>query len=222
MRKGSINIIEMHVEKAVLGLAVLFAVALAVMYLPSSPNKIDYRNEARTPDQLDEAILQSAETLRSRQANATAERKEVPNYSADVVALFKGGILGEQPGGQPLSATLRPAAPWGEPIPQLQERGTASREAVALVPPRAPEAPAARAGRSRVFAAPVTLTPEGAVASAHDDGSGRNLKELAGTAVHGAHRRPAPRAVAERRVERVGGRAPPRGDAAARSPDAAL
>jgi hypothetical protein len=178
MRKGSINIIEMHVEKAVLGLAVLFAIAMAVLYLPSSPNKIEYRNEPRTPDQLDEAILQSARTLQSRQANATAERKEVPNYSADVVAVFKGGILGEQPGAQPLSATLRPAAPWGEPIPQLQERGTAGREPVALVMPVAPEAPAARAGRSRVVAAPVVLTAEGATANPMGDGSGGNLKEL--------------------------------------------
>ena len=55
-RKGSLSFIELHFDKALLGLAVVFLIGLAVYYM-SGPNKIEYNGQEVGPDAVAKVIV---------------------------------------------------------------------------------------------------------------------------------------------------------------------
>ncbi|HQL55821.1 MAG TPA: hypothetical protein PLQ87_14020, partial [Phycisphaerae bacterium] len=63
-KKGSLSFVELHLEKGILGLAVLFTLFLGVYYLGLEPNKVEFDGQALGPRELDEAIQRKAEDLK--------------------------------------------------------------------------------------------------------------------------------------------------------------
>ena len=172
MRRGSLNLIEVHIEKVVLALCGAFAAYLVVIYLVGSPNQVEYGGEPVGPDQLDEKILASAKELENRidRAMDRYEEKPVANTSDELIEQFRKGVLDDQPEGKPtVPSALRASAPWGEPLPPEATVADGSRGSVELVTPLAPTRPVLRTGRSRVALATYTLSPEGATETAPTD-----------------------------------------------------
>ncbi len=66
MAKQLINPVERHVEKAVLGLAILVLIAVFVRYLISPPNQIELSGEVVLPSTIDQKLLQKAGSVRER------------------------------------------------------------------------------------------------------------------------------------------------------------
>ena len=163
MRKGSINIFELHIEKAVLGLAGAFMIYMVVAYLLGSPNVVEYRNQEVGPDQLDAEILASAEGLDQQIARAMDgyEPESVENTSDELKQRFAAGLLDDQPDTEPaVPATLRRSVPWGPQLSAEEAKPDTSRGAVVLVTPQAPTRPVVQTGRCRAVLEPYVLSAE--------------------------------------------------------------
>jgi hypothetical protein len=93
MARGSFNIIEQHLEKGVLGLAVLYLLAMFYMFLIRSPNKVDYGGQQVGPRELAAAMEQDVQSLRRAIDNAPQPATDVPNYSVALRAEHEQGIF---------------------------------------------------------------------------------------------------------------------------------
>jgi hypothetical protein len=116
MAKQLVNPIERHVEKAILGVAVLLLIGVVVRYLVASPNQIEIRGELVAPDSIDAKIAQTAANVRERIRRASVELEPLepllPEFEA-AVDPFKGAGLAEQ---LPLTVATGPAVPLVDPF----------------------------------------------------------------------------------------------------------
>lgn len=120
MRSNNIlQLIETHVEKGLLGLAVLFALGLAGYYLVLGPNRIEYNGTQVGPDEIDEAVAQQAERLRTAYRNAEPQLPAVPAYAGQLQASFSAGIFANEPNVPAVPRELRVATAFGPPLPPL-------------------------------------------------------------------------------------------------------
>ncbi len=168
-KKGSVSFIELHVEKGVLGLAVLFMVFLAARYLILEPNKIDLGGEKLGPRELDEAILRKADELSKAVEKAKPEKPPVPEFARQLEDSVKYGLFAETDGNAPpLPPVLPVAAQFGTPLPKIEEG--LDVDDVTVVTPLKPTSLVARTGISLAYRRPPAL-PTGApgVAAAEDD-----------------------------------------------------
>ena len=156
MARGSINLIEKHVEKAVLGLAGAFLLAMLFMYLVRSPNKLEYGGQAVGPDELAAAIERDARALQEAVQRAKAPATEVPDYSEALKRQHAGGVLNPAEEGRAVPTALPLATDFGMPVPSLSKEEEASGEIV-LVTPLQPSVPVARTGRNLVLRKPPRL-----------------------------------------------------------------
>jgi hypothetical protein len=194
MARGSFNIIEQHLEKGVLGLAVLYLLAMFYMFLIRSPNKVDYGGQQVGPRELAAAMEQDVQSLRRAIDNAPQPATDVPNYSVALRAEHEQGIFANTA----LPKRLPRATSFGVRIPSLVEEGEASGRVV-LVTPHAPSVPVARTGRNLALrrrpALPGTSAPSAAptepvelawvtVAAYFDVKAQRNALSEAGYATH--------------------------------------
>jgi hypothetical protein len=143
MARGSFNIIEQHLEKGVLGLAVLYLLAMLYMFLIRSPNKVEYGGQQVGPRELAAAIEQDVQSLRRAVDNAPKPATDVPNYSVTLRSEHEQGIFANTA----LPNRLPRATGFGVRVPSLVEEGEASGRVV-LVTPHAPSVPVARTGRN--------------------------------------------------------------------------
>lgn len=158
MKKGAISLIELHLEKGVLGLTVLWLIFVGVRYLVLEPNKIEFGSERLGPAELDEAIQRRAEELQRAVRSAQPKAEPVPNFSQELEQGFNAGVLGAStPNAPPLPSTLRVVGQFGVPLPKLEEGQEA--ENVASVTPLRPRQVVARSGISLVHKLQAALVP---------------------------------------------------------------
>jgi hypothetical protein len=168
-RKGSVSFVELHVEKGVLGLAVLFAVFLAVRYLILEPNKVEFGGEKLGPSQLDEALVHKADDLARAVQNAQPAKAPVAEYAKQLEDGVKSGLFGvTDSNSPPLPEVLSVAAQFGTPLPTIEEG--LEIDDVALVTPVKPEDPIATTGISLAYRrSPLLPTGTGGSAAPGDD-----------------------------------------------------
>jgi len=119
MAKKSISIVELHVEKVVLGVAVLFLLFVVFSYLISTPNVQEFDGKPYGPGQIDNEVRQRAETLAGRLQRTTAreaDRIPTPNWVVRLNRAFDDGLIKANG----LSPTVVAAVPWGVSVPQLK------------------------------------------------------------------------------------------------------
>ena len=150
MATGSINIIERHIEKVVLGLAGVFLLAMVFMYLIRSPNKIDYNSQLVGPNELGEVIQRDATSLREAINRAQPGETQVLHYAQALQERHNDGIFSTVQDAPALSSKLCRSAGFGQPIPDFTEEEEVSGDIV-LVTPLEPTAPVLRTGRSLVI-----------------------------------------------------------------------
>ena len=148
MSKGSLNILEMHVEKIILGASGAFLLAMLWIYLIGTPSTIEYNNQQVSPRQLDEALLAHAQNLDRGVRNAQATKSPEVHFSAELSKHHKAGIFAST-GAPTLPRVVRIAAMFGPTIevPGLDEQDE-SAGSIVVVTPLAPGHPVARTGRS--------------------------------------------------------------------------
>ena len=144
--RGSLNFVELHVEKLLLGLAAAFAIAVAVYYL-MGPNKVEYGGSSYGPGQLDEVIVSRAQDLQRAVRNASVEVPKVPEYARQLRDDFQTGIFGDK---EAVPETLRVASYFGSPVPELKVGTRTTIKNLELVTPLPPTAPVMNTGISLV------------------------------------------------------------------------
>lgn len=151
MAKGSLNIVELHIEKIVLGVAVLFAGYMVWMFVVGSPNTVEYNGQEYGPTTLHEAIKQNAQQLETAVRNAKPpEQEDDPELEKSIVAAHQEGVLAPLKAAPlPNTAELPVATVLGQKIevPGLEAFQETPRS-VALTKPLAPMEPVAVAGWS--------------------------------------------------------------------------
>ncbi len=158
MKKGAISLIELHLEKGVLGLTVVWLIFVGVRYLVLEPNKIEFGSERLGPAELDEAIQRRAEELQRAVRSAQPKAEPVPNFSQELEQGFNAGVLGgATQNAPPLPSTLRVVGQFGAALPKLEEGQEA--ENVASVTPLRPRQVVARTGISLVHKLQAALAP---------------------------------------------------------------
>ncbi|TWT44097.1 hypothetical protein RAS1_05040 [Phycisphaerae bacterium RAS1] len=138
MGKNWLKLVEIHIEKAVIGVSGLFLLAMIVMFLVLSPNKVEFGGRELSPGELDEAIKTEAEELDRRVKNAKVEDQPAPTFASELKQRFESGIQ---------AAPLRLAGAFGTPLPTFTEQEEAPGS-IAVVTPLKPLPPAALTGRS--------------------------------------------------------------------------
>ena len=83
MAKQLVNPLERHVEKGVLGLAVLLLLGVAAKFLVTSPNQIELGGETVAPNTIDQLLLQTASKTRERIRSARSETEDVTELAGD-------------------------------------------------------------------------------------------------------------------------------------------
>lgn len=147
-----LQLIEMHVEKGVLGLTALFMALMLWMYLIRSPYTASYSGRELGPRELMEAVRQDAERLDNAMRSAQAPSIEPVNFSEELKKHHNLGIFADAKGAAPaLPPDLRRVASFGRPImvPGLEEAEAAETSGnIVLVSPLRTTQPKARTGRS--------------------------------------------------------------------------
>lgn len=159
MARGSLNPIEVHIEKLILALTGAFLLYSAWAFLIRSPNTIQLENRRVGPAGLNEAILESARRLEDALRKQTPEPVRVENYSRRLRQMQDEGIfVRTAEGGPRLEPELPRLTYLGTRIevPGLKEDEEAGGN-ITLVTPLRPDPPAVATGRSLARRVPVTL-----------------------------------------------------------------
>lgn len=172
-KKDGLNIIEMHVEKVVLGLAGAFLLGLVIYFFGLGPNRIEHRGQRVGPGQIDEVIRQEAGGLQTAINNATHTAEPVPAYASKLEQLFRSGVLGRPISDQPLAPLperLSIVLP-GPTLPQFEDLQEGTK--IRLVTPLPPRNVVATTGISLVHRLGIELDPVTGpqVLPAADDGA---------------------------------------------------
>ncbi len=114
MAKQSINIVERHVEKGVLGVCGLVLIAAIAMFLVSTPNTVDIQGQQATPEDIDRIVLDKAKNLLTRMRGVKADPPEnepfAEQFSAAASPLVYAG----------LESQTRAPVPWSPAIPEVK------------------------------------------------------------------------------------------------------
>lgn len=162
--KGSLNVVEQHLEKALLGLAGLALIGVGVYYFGLKPNRVDYKGAPRSANEIDDAIAEQVRQLEAAFNNPPPPKPVViPEYAALVRREFESGIFKPDPNntGMPVPAELPLTAHFGKPLPSIEKTG-AGEENIELVSVLPPGRPVARTGISMVVREEAKLEPSAA------------------------------------------------------------
>jgi hypothetical protein len=139
MAKQSVNFAERHAEKFVLAVAGAIMVAVVVLFLVRTPNKVDFRGQSVGPDRVDAELRSQAERMRSTLERAQPQEPEPPNYLSQLQEDFDHPL----PEGL---VQLSPPVWFGALPPKVNVEPTA--QPVAVIAPPAPSQPVLATGRS--------------------------------------------------------------------------
>ncbi|MBN1346318.1 MAG: hypothetical protein JXQ73_26760 [Phycisphaerae bacterium] len=141
MAKKSIGIVEQHVEKVILGIAVLFLLAVVVTKLISSPNTVEYDGETYGPGGIDRVVAENAKKLAgklARKDDDPNERLKDPGWKEKLEATFLEGQIAVNR----LDPTLVAAVAWGRPAKRIERTEIREfKEGIALAKVEAPGEP---------------------------------------------------------------------------------
>ncbi len=142
MAKKNVGMIEKHIEKAVLGIAVLGLLAIMVMYLVTNPHTVEFGGEVYGPSEIDLEVRRRAEALArdmARTSEIPGDRLAAPDWEERLRQLEVGPVQAEG-----LDQTLAWAVPWGRQVQRFQfEQTTQTEQGVALASFEAPFEPKA-------------------------------------------------------------------------------
>lgn len=143
MAKKSVGVVELHIEKVILGVAVGFLLVVLFMNLLQNPNTVEYGGESYTPAQIDSKVRDKAQELAQklqRTKESTGDRLDAPDWVSRLGRVFKEGQIEINELGDSIAAVV----PWGLPVERIEVEGVKRRrEGVTLVsvePPSAPKA----------------------------------------------------------------------------------
>ncbi len=148
MRKSPLQLIEQHVEKVILALAVAFAGYLAFTYFVQTPHVVEFGGEQLGAAEIDSAIAQKAQQLDAAMNRAVDEAEPLPDFAQQLDESARSGIFATAEGETPLNTVLRWSTPLGPALPSLGAEGVGG--SVRLVGAIAPGVPAVRSGRAIV------------------------------------------------------------------------
>ncbi len=144
MAKKSVGVVEMHLEKVVLGAAVLFLLVVVFQYLVSNPNFVVVDDNPMYADRIDEVASRRAEQLALRlQQGRPSQANELkrPTWVDTMNAAFDRGLI-EVAG---LDEQIVAAVPRGHRIKRIKvEAVQQTREGIALAHVLEPNAPRVR------------------------------------------------------------------------------
>jgi len=143
MAKKTFSPVEQHVEKAVLGVAALILVAVAALFLVSTPNTVVVGGQDRGPGEVGEALKAEADNLRRRLQTAQADVEAVPDFRGDLLTARERGPLGMVAG---IAPQLRLVTGFGAAVPDMADIEDQGGK-IALADVLACSPPAARAGK---------------------------------------------------------------------------
>lgn len=155
-----LKLVEKHIEKGVLGIAVLALLAMGWLYLVNSPNKVKYGSRELGPGELMQAIKAEADQLQQRMRAAEPEPIKVEEFAKQLEQIHSAGIFYRDPASKapPLVATLPRAESFGKKIVMPgQNEGEAQAGTIVLVKPLPPDEPKLRTGRSLVVRKPTVI-----------------------------------------------------------------
>jgi hypothetical protein len=129
MAKQSINPVEKHLEKGVVGLCGIGLLYVLVMFLARSPNRIDVAGKTATPSNIDQIVLEEAKGIQAviRNSQVTEETIEEPIAklaSASMVLGFPNA-----------SRSLPRPVPPLPPVPDIVSGPNRSVQLVEIPPP---------------------------------------------------------------------------------------
>jgi hypothetical protein len=124
MNRDPLKLLEVHVEKLILGLAGVFLAAMLWMFLVNSPNAVEYAGRGVTARELNAAILGEAEALWRRIESTPVSEPSVPCYSELVVRSHNTSMFDSASGAGPPDYTYKAAYDEAEAL--LGELGVGS------------------------------------------------------------------------------------------------
>ncbi|MFO0836994.1 MAG: hypothetical protein U1D55_00585 [Phycisphaerae bacterium] len=148
MKKG-LNLVEQHLDKAVLGLAGVFLLLMVWWYGIGSPNKVQFDGKTVGPGELEQAVLERAKGLETRVRSVEPEPYTTEQFSKKLKSQHDSGILAAAaPGAPGVPPALPRAAAFGKTMQVLDLGAEEDKASIHLVTPLRPSQPVLRTGRS--------------------------------------------------------------------------
>ncbi|MEW6251089.1 MAG: hypothetical protein AB1716_10610 [Planctomycetota bacterium] len=165
-KKGGISPIEQHLEKGLLGAAVLFMVVMGAYVFVHEPNKVVVDGKPVGPAELDEEIRRKALDLKGALERAAAPEPNVPDYAQQLEQQFSEPLFAvAERAGTPLRPAPRVAGVYNPPIPISAEELKSEPVNVPVVTPLPPTALVTQTGMSLVRREPQVAFQETAATS---------------------------------------------------------
>ncbi|NOT01615.1 MAG: hypothetical protein HOP29_13415 [Phycisphaerales bacterium] len=148
MAKQTVNIVERHVDKAVLGVCAAAFLATVALYLVSTPNRIELGSDTVGPDGIDQQVLDAAHKLRDAMTRAKAEEFTLEKPLPKLVEASSPLAYAKLDATIPAPVPMLPRVPGAvDPVPvageielatviaPIQPKVTHDRAMVAIPPP---------------------------------------------------------------------------------------
>jgi hypothetical protein len=145
--KGSVSVVEQHIEKGLLGLGVLFLLFLGVRYFVMEPHTIEFENKQIGPRELEQALVQKADNLRRTIATKEPSEEKVQSFVTQLEEQFTKPIWEDKAAAVPETVVV--AGGYGKATPQVSESGGVEHIS-AIITPLPPVSLATRTGISVV------------------------------------------------------------------------
>ncbi len=147
MAKQSVNIVERHIEKALLAICAAVLLSAIVLYVVSTPNTADLSGEIVRPNSIDEHIRDAGRALRDRFQGAQPDEVEVVDFVPQLQAASSTLAYAN------LEAELASPTPHLPPVPDIGDAPPRVGE-IRLASVVAPSKPMVTTGRSTLSLAP--------------------------------------------------------------------
>ena len=144
MAKKSVGIVELHIEKVVLGAAVVFLLVVVFKYLATNPNYVEFDGKQLYPAKIDLAVRDRAEDLAlkmQRPDEVEGDKIDSPDWEGKLKDAFGIGPIAVNKL-EPIQVAF---VDWGRKTERVEfKQTTEARKGLALAKIIAPEAPTVR------------------------------------------------------------------------------
>ena len=144
MAKKSVGIVELHIEKVVLGAAVVFLLIVVFNYLATNPNYVEFDGKQFYPAKIDLAVRDRAEDLAlkmERSEPIEGDDIDSPDWEDKLTDAFEKGPIAVHE----LEPILSVAVDWGRKAERVEFKPTTEvRKGLALAQVVAPKPPTVR------------------------------------------------------------------------------
>jgi len=144
MAKKSVGIVELHIEKVVLGAAVVFLLVVVFKYLATNPNYVEFDGKQLYPAKIDLVVRDRAEDLALRMQRpdeVEGDKIDSPDWEGRLKDAFEKGPVAVNK----LEPIQMAFVDWGRKTERVEfKQTTEARKGLALAKIIAPEAPTVR------------------------------------------------------------------------------